>query len=219
MVYNYSMEKNQNIEDRKKSRHLSIKKLLLRFCLSCLFAALLAAVFVFSASYVKKTFLTEKKEVREALVSKELLSAQELISQKYRYSDIITLKKSLGFSKSYSIVRFSGIIRAGISDISKADFSVYYTEGGKPCVKIELPFSEILGNEIVEQSVFDEKRSVFVPITVQEIFDEIDAVRASVAEEIVDGGFLDEANAAARKTVSAMMYAAGFDIVEVDFKK
>ena len=80
---------------------------------------------------------------------------------------------------------------------------------------IKIPKAEILGNEIAEQSVFDEKRSVFVPITTQEIFEEIDAVRNSIAEEIVDQGFLEEANSTAQKTIIQMMYALGFDKVEV----
>ncbi len=54
-----------------------------------------------------------------------------------------------------------------------------------------------------------------MPITTQEIFEEIDAVRNSIAEEIVDQGFLEEANSTAQKTIIQMMYALGFDKVEV----
>ena len=147
------------------------------------------------------------------MVTQQLLSVQELITQKYRYSDIITLKKSLGFSKSYSIVKFTGIIRAGIEDLSSIKYKI---SSDKTAITLNLPHAKVLGNEIVAQSVFDEKRSVFVPITVQEIFDEIDSVRNSIAEEVVGEGLLDEADSEAKKAVTQMMYALGFESVIVE---
>ena len=147
------------------------------------------------------------------MVSQQLLSVQELVTQKYRYSDIITLKKSLIFSKSYSIVKFSGIIRAGIEDISKAGYEI---SSDKSSISIKLPHAVILGNEITEMSVFDEKRSLFVPITTQEVFDEIDSVRASIVQDAEVQGLLTEADNMAKKSVSQTMYALGFDSVTVE---
>lgn len=167
---------------------------------------------------LKKTFFTPKKELHEAMVTQQLLSVQELITQKYRYSDIITLKKSIMFSKSYSIVKFTGIIRAGISDVSKIKFKIIDSYNGSKSIRLKLPKSEILGNDIVEQAVFDEKRSLFVPITTQEIFDEIDLVRNNIAEEIVGEGFLSDADSSAKKTITQMMYALGFEAVEVSIE-
>ena len=136
-----------------------------------------------------------------------------LLLKKYRYSDIITLKKSLGFSKSYSIVKFTGIIRAGIEDLSSIKYKI---SSDKTAITLTLPHAKVLGNEIVAQSVFDEKRSLFVPITVQEIFDEIDSVRNSIAEEVVGEGLLEEADSEAKKAVCQMMYALGFESVIVE---
>ena len=198
----------------KSSVHPILTKVVVRLVTIVTLVLLATFVFVVLSTHIKRTYFTEKKEVHEAMVTRQLLSVQELITQKYRYSDIITLKKSLGFTKSYSIVKFTGIIRAGISDVSKITFKIYDSYSGR-LIKIKIPKAEILGNEIAEQSVFDEKRSVFVPITTQEIFEEIDAVRNSIAEEIVDQGFLEEANSTAQKTIIQMMYALGFDKVEV----
>ena len=206
------MEK-KKVKSEVKS-HPVLTKVLLRIVSIITFAVIATLIFVVLSTHIKRTFFSEKKEVHEAMVTQQLLSVQELITQKYRYSDIITLKKSLGFSKSYSIVKFAGIIRAGISDVSKIEFKISDNSKGK-MIKLKVPKAEILGNEIIEQSVFDEKRSVFVPITTQEIFDEIDVVRSNIAEEIVDQGFLAEADAAAQKTITQLMYALGFDIVEL----
>lgn len=192
--------------------HPVLTKVLLRLTTIFTLAVLATAVFIILTWHIKNTFFTEKKEIHEAMVTQQLLSVQELITQKYRYSDIITLKKSLGFSKSYSIVKFTGIIRAGIPDLSKIEFKL---SSDKKSIKLKVPKAEVLGNDIVEQAVFDEKRSLFVPITTQEIFEEIDSVRNSIAEEVVGEGLLEEADRDAHKVIMQMMYAMGFDAVQI----
>ena len=195
-----------------KNTHPVLTKVLVRLTTVVTLAVLATAVFIILTWHIKNTFFSEKKEIHEAMVTQQLLSVQELITQKYRYSDIITLKKSLGFSKSYSIVKFTGIIRAGIADVSKIEFKI---SSDKKSIKLKVPKSEVLGNDIVEQSVFDEKRSLFVPITTQEIFEEIDSVRNSIAEEIVGEGLLEDADREAHKAIMQMMYAIGFESVQI----
>ena len=195
-----------------KNTHPVLTKVLVRLTTVVTLAVLATAVFIILTWHIKNTFFTEKKEIHEAMVTQQLLSVQELITQKYRYSDIITLKKSLGFSKSYSIVKFTGIIRAGIADVSKIEFKI---SSDKKTIKLKVPKSEVLGNDIVEQAVFDEKRSLFVPITTQEIFEEIDSVRNSIAEEIVGEGLLEDADREAHKAIMQMMYAIGFESVQI----
>ena len=198
--------------------HPILTKVALRIVTIITLTLVAAFVLMIMLPNLKQTFFSQKKEIHEAMVTQQLLNAQELITQKYRYSDVITLKKSIMFSKSYSIIKFTGIIRAGIGDVSQIKFKISDSYGGKKSIRLKLPKSEILGNEIVDQSVFDEKRSVFVPITTQEIFDEIDLVRNNIAEEIVGEGFLNEADSSAKKTITQMMYALGFEAVEVSLE-
>ena len=106
-----------------------------------------------------KRFTTVKTENKLALVDRQLSYCQELVTAKYRYSDIITMKKTSGFAKSYSIIKYTGLIRAGLADITDVSYSV--SLDGKT-ITLTVPAAEILGNEIVSQSVFDEKQSVFV---------------------------------------------------------
>lgn len=215
IIFMENKTKNKNVKKSEKmteKSHPLLTKVAVRLTTIITITVLAVAVFLIVSTHIKRTFFTEKKEIHEAMVTQQLLSVQELITQKYRYSDIITLKKSLGFSKSYSIIKFTGVIRAGIENISSASFEI---SSDKTSISIKLPRSAVLGNEIIDQSVFDEKRSVFVPITTQEIFDEIDSVRNSIAEEILGEGFLDEADREAQRFVSQMMYALGFETVKV----
>ena len=162
------------------------------------------------AVFAKK--FTAKTETNIAIVMNQLSLCQELVTAKYRYSDIISIKKTKALSKSLSIIKYSGIIRIGVADITKSDFDIYNNGKG---LRIKLPDVEILGNEIVSQEVFDETRSIFVPITLDEVFTEIEKAKDKTLEELVDEGVLDEARDNAAKVIQQIMMAAGFEEVIV----
>ena len=162
--------------------------------------------------FAYKRLSVVKTESKLALVDRQLSYCQELVTAKYRYSDIITLKKSAGFSKSYSIIKYTGLVRAGIADITDISYSV--SLDGKT-ITLSVPQAEVLGNEIVSQSVFDEKQSVFVPISTQEIFDEIDKAKAEAVEDMIAEGVLEEAREYAVRVITQFMLALGFEDVRI----
>ena len=159
-----------------------------------------------------KHFGIVRTESKIALVDRQLSYCQELVTAKYRYSDIITLKKSSGFAKSYSIIRYTGLIRAGIADITDVSYSV--SLDGKT-ITLTVPQAEILGNEIVSQGVFDEKQSIWVPISTQEVFDEIDRAKADAVEDMIAEGVLDEAREYAVRVITQFMLALGFENIKI----
>ena len=159
-------------------------------------------------------FFTKKmqpqKEVNILMVQNQLSYCQELVTLKYRYSDIISIKKSLALSKSFSIVKYSGIIRVGIEDITLSDIKV--SEDGKR-VKIKIPDVVVLGNDITSQEVFDESHSIFVPITLDDVFTEIERSKDETLEELINDGIMKEARENAKKVIQQIMMAAGFEEV------
>ena len=159
-----------------------------------------------------KRFMTVKTENKLALVDRQLSYCQELVTAKYRYSDIITLKKAAGWAKSYSIVKYTGLVRAGLADITDVSYSV--SIDGKS-ITLSVPAAEVLGNEIVSQSVFDEKQSIFVPISTQEIFDEIERAKAEALEDMIAEGVLEEARDYAVRVITQFMLALGFEEVRI----
>ena len=88
-----------------------------------------------------------KTEKSSAIVFRELQKCAELAVVKNTYSDIISIKKTriAGLAKTYRIVKYTGLIRGGISDISKAKISV---SNRRKSVKVELPPVEVLSNDI-----------------------------------------------------------------------
>ena len=186
-----------------------VKKLLLRICI-----IILLALVVLGAGYFGlKRFTVVKSETKLAMVDKQLSFCQELVTAKFRYSDIITMKKTSGFAKSYSIIKYTGIVRAGVADITDVSYSVS-VDGKK--ITLNVPKAEILGNEVVNQSVFDEKRSAFVPITTQEIFDEIESAKNKAVEDMVEEGVLEDARAYAIRIITQFMLALGFEEVKIE---
>ena len=185
-----------------------IKKIVLRIVTIVVISLILLG----GGYFAFKRFTVVRKQSNIALVERQLSYCQELVTAKYRYSDIITLKKTSGFAKSYTIIKYSGLIRAGVADITDISYSV--SLDGKT-ITLSVPAAEILGNEIVSQSVFDEKQSIFVPISTQEIFDEIEGAKISAAEDMVAEGILDDARDYAIRIVTQFMLALGFEEVKI----
>lgn len=192
----------------KVKKHPVLTKVILRVVT----IIILAGIFLIGGNYLWKKWTQVTIERKNALVERSLISCSELVTVKYKYSDIVTIKKSNIFSKSYSIIRYSGIIRAGIENIEYTEFKL--SPDGKS-VEIILPDVTILGNELVEQSVFDEQQSIFVPIRTQEIFDEIETSRELMEETAISEGLLREARIQAENLVRTVLLSAGFESVVV----
>ena len=185
-----------------------IKKIFVRVIVSIVVVLLLLCGGYFGF----KRFGIVRTETKLALVDRQLSYCQELVTAKYRYSDIITLKKSSGFAKSYSIIKYTGLVRAGIADITDVSYSVSL-DGNT--ITLTVPPAEILGNEIVSQGVFDEKQSIWVPISTQEVFDEIEKAKAEAVEDMVAEGVLEEAREYAVRVITQFMLALGFEDVKI----
>lgn len=164
--------------------------------------------------YGFKKFSEIKTEKRIALATAEMQKCAELISVKNYYSDIVSIKKSriAGLAKSFSIVRYEGILRAGIADLSLCDVKV--SQNGKK-VEIIIPECEVLGNDISGIEVFDEDRSIFVSVTMKEMIDEINLSRESSKEKLIEAGILEEARQQAIMIIKNIFRAAGFSDVRV----
>ncbi|MDE6068427.1 MAG: DUF4230 domain-containing protein [Treponemataceae bacterium] len=186
-----------------------IAKLILR--VATIFCILLALFFATKFSFAKFTQIQiEKKRVA---VERNLLASAELVLYKMRYSDMLVVKKRQGFSSAKSFVRYSGILRAGIEDISQSEIFVS-SDGKKLFVKI--PSCVLLGNEICSQEIFDERQGFFTKITTQEIFTEIDEAKNNAAQEILADGLLSDADARAALVIRQLLLPIGFEDVFVE---
>ena len=192
----------------------SICKILTRIIL---ILALITALF-FGGKFSWQKLGEIKTEKSSAIVFRELEKCAELVTAKNTYSDIISIKKTriAGFAKSFSIIKYTGVIRGGIKDISKAQVKI--SERGKKA-RVILPKMEVLSNDISSIEVFDESKSIFVSISIKEIMEEIRFNQETASTEILETGFLSEAESHAAKIFESILYASGFKEVEVVFEK
>ncbi len=132
----------------------------------------------------------------------------ELSVLEYRYTDVMELqRKFIIGGQSASLVRFSGIVKAGIADVSavKARW-----DRQADTVRVSVPRSVIVSNEVDVSTIriWDLKRNLFVPITTDFKIQEISAFRDQVASELEATGFLDEASTRAAEVIGSLY--AGF---------
>ncbi len=158
-----------------------------------------------------------KMEKTHQAVTNQVLHVAELTTLKNTYSDLVCIKKSGvgGMAKSYAIIKYSGVIRIGVEKISDA---VIETDKTGTEVDITIPHCEILDNTLVAQEVFDERKSIFVPITTQEIFSEIETAMADFALSAERRGLLKEADQHLVELVTATVKGFGYKKINVKIK-
>lgn len=166
------------------------------------------------AFYGYKKFTMVQIEKRYMNVSSQILHVAELTTLKNDYSDVVCVKKQAagGLAKAYSIVKYRGVIRAGIRDVNK--IKIHVSSDGKS-VAVSVPKSEVLGNGLISEEVFDEKKSIFVPITTEEIFKEITVGMKKTEAACVTDGCLAEADVQVKKVITGLLSAAGFTNISV----
>lgn len=188
------------------------KKILSGILLKIIVIICAVAVIGVAAFFGGKALFRVSLERKHSRIAQELSYCSELVTVKMRYSDVVSIKKSFGFSRAYSIVRYTGIIRAGIANIADADIDI---EGGRKKVTVILPKPELLGNDITSLEVFDEQQSIFVRIRTEEIFEEIETSRKKESDNFIEEGILSDAGEQAIRIVKAVLIGAGFTEAEV----
>ncbi|MGL4981771.1 MAG: DUF4230 domain-containing protein [Treponemataceae bacterium] len=161
-------------------------------------------------------WLDDKFETKIALISEEIQKVAELSTVKINYSDLISIKKEalFGFAKSYSIVKYSGILRIGIENIGLAQIT---GDRLNSQISITVPSVRVLSNSIESQEIFDEGQNIFVPITTSEIFNEIDKGRNEYVAKILETGIMQEAEQQAEQILRMMFSASGFENIFIHF--
>ena len=175
---------------------------------------LLVAVLLVAGCFLWQKISQVQVEKKYALVTQELQRCSELTTVKISYSDIVTLKKTavLGMAKSYSIVKFSGVIRCGIENLGNC--RMYMDEGGKGIV-LRMPPATVLGNDIQEISVFDEQQSIFVPISTQELLNQVEIAREDTLRKALDAGILADSEQQARTLLTTILTNMGFQRITI----
>ena len=169
---------------------------------------------VFGGIYYAWNSLTSRKIERlHTSLYNQVQKVAELTVVKDRYCDVTCIRTQnnsnpdSSFGRASAIVKYSGILRIGIPDITKIELSV--SPNGKK-VEVFVPHSQVLDNTLESQEVYDERTFLWKRIQTQEIFDGIAAEMENTKNRLTDGGILEEADAQTESVIRGMLEACGF---------
>ena len=166
--------------------------------------ALFAAFF-----YGKKQMRSEMEpEITSSLIYNKLVSAKELTTLKYHYTNMGHFENQntfygykVPFTSKEFIVSYEGIINAGI-DLNKMKVDV-----GDKSIEVRIPAAEILSHEIYEDSlkVYDERESIFNRIDIEDYNDFSKDQKSEIEKKAIKKGLLKEADEESKRAIEEIL--------------
>ena len=179
-----------------------IKKIIIIILLIGL--ALFAAFF-----YGKKQMRNEMEpEITSNLIYNKLVSAKELTTLKYHYTNMGHFENQntfygykVPFTSKEFIVSYEGLINAGI-DLDKMKVDV-----GDKSIEVRIPAAEILSHEIYEDSlkVYDERESIFNRIDIEDYNDFSKDQKSEIEKKAIKKGLLKEADEESKRAIEEIL--------------
>ncbi len=179
-----------------------IKKIIIIILLIGL--ALFAAFF-----YGKKQMRSEMEpEITSSLIYNKLVSAKELTTLKYHYTNMGHFENQntfygykVPFTSKEFIVSYEGLINAGI-DLNKMKVDV-----GDKSIEVRIPAAEILSHEIYEDSlkVYDERESIFNRIDIEDYNDFSKDQKSEIEKKAIKKGLLKEADEESKRAIEEIL--------------
>lgn len=142
------------------------------------------------------------------LVGNQLLSAQELTTTKYMYTNAGAFENQNDFygwkvplTRKKFIVSYDGQIHAGVN-LEEVEVVV-----NEEIIQVTLPEAKILSHEIDTESlkVFDESSSIFNPLRIEDYQNFTIDQKKVVESEAIEKGLLVEATEHAQEAVRAVL--------------
>ena len=166
--------------------------------------ALFAAFF-----YGKKQMRSEMEpEITSSLIYNKLVSAKELTTLKYHYTNMGHFENQntfygykVPFTSKEFIISYEGLINAGI-DLNKMKVDV-----GDKSIEVRIPAAEILSHEIYEDSlkVYDERESIFNRIDIEDYNDFSKDQKSEIEKKAIKKGLLKEADEESKRAVEEIL--------------
>ncbi len=181
---------------------------------------ILLLVIIISGVVYLNSFTTKKEIERKSdFVSEKLINISELATARYDYSNVISIKDSLSFKdisipftqKSF-VIKYTGYISAGL-DLAKATFTI-----NSDILNINIPKCTILSHTINEDEiyVYDEKTSIFNPLTMDDMLKEILDEKTKTEAEVIKEGFLDKVTVDTIQLLKEIFADSGFKDIKVN---
>ena len=198
----------------KERRKIPLRNIILILALCCMSIFISFTILKFKAS--------KKIESTSKVIVNKLESLSEISSLKYNYTSVIGIKENITldkfkipFTEKSFLVQYNGYIKFG-TNLSTAKIEL---DKKAENVVITLENSRVLDNvvDLNNLQVYDEKWTVFNKLSSQEVIDEIARDQKNKADELVDSGYVKEANDRVSTLLKELFLGMEFKNVEVKF--
>lgn len=149
------------------------------------------------------------------VIKEKLEATAELNTYSYLCTNVVTKADSktfkdwkIPFTEKSFIVQYDGVVKAGISDLTKAQV----TEEGEKII-VKLPEVEITSAEIDNDSFekLDESNNIFNPITIEDLNEAQKDLKEKMIDQAINKGILDSAKENAEIVIGGMLKSVNDD--------
>ena len=175
--------------------------------------ATLGLILIVSVLVLTFSFLTNRNtsKVTSALISNRIEAAQELITEKYYYTNTYSEKNAkdlygwnIPFTETSYIISYDGIVSAGL-DLSKLNVDV---QDVSKKIVITLPEAQITHHEIDPNSfkVLDQQNSIFNPVQINDYTQVQEQQKTNIETKLIENGeFLRRAKEDAKNVIHKLL--------------
>ena len=191
------------------------KKKIFVIILICIIAVI--GIYIYSKFAVKR-----ETSLLSDTIEEKVEKLAELSAIKYNYTNVVTFKDAkqfkgidIPFTSKGFLIKYSGYIKGGV-ELNNPQIDVK----DDLRVSIVLDKPKVLENVIDEESVYiyDERDSVFNKLSFNDLYDALIKEKQKTEKEIIDKGFLKEAENNTKEIISDFLTSLGFKEIKIEFR-
>ncbi|SCL93934.1 MULTISPECIES: DUF4230 domain-containing protein [Tissierellales] len=191
------------------------KKKIFVIILICIIAVI--GIYIYSKFAVKR-----ETSLLSDTIEEKVEKLAELSAIKYNYTNVVTFKDAkqfkgidIPFTSKGFLIKYSGYIKGGV-ELNNPQIDVK----DNLRVSIVLDKPKVLENVIDEESVYiyDERDSVFNKLSFNDLYDALIKEKQKTEKEIIDKGFLKEAENNTKEIISDFLTSLGFKEIKIEFR-
>ncbi|WP_053955510.1 DUF4230 domain-containing protein [Inediibacterium massiliense] len=167
-------------------------------------------------------FKDEKESISAEVVEQTISQMSELVTIKYNYKNVVAYKNArkfngveLPFTKKSFLIVYTGYIKAGV-DLKSVDVKMISNHE----IDVTIDQAKILDNVLNEEDVtiYDENSALLNPLKFGDLMKVLTKEKKKVEKEVVEKGFLKEANEYTKKLMETNLKSMGFEKVNIRFR-
>ncbi len=174
---------------------------------------LIAAIFVITKG-------DDQPAYDSSSVFERIQQIQELSLVQYNYTGVVGFKDNktladidIPFTKKYFLVKFDGLIKAGINlEEIKLDIDEKTNSAS-----VTLPKATIMQNSIDEKSltVYDQSMNILNPIKIEDYNNAIADEKDMMEKKAIEKGILEQSNTQAKLLLTSLLTELGFETINI----